>query len=73
MDLSANALGHKWQGKGRSPGNENLKRFSQYKNKITTLYFTCMSPDVTLEQPRPGETFAADWTFAVLIVSPQMH
>ncbi len=34
---------------------------------------TCMGPNVTLQEPRSGETLSADVTFARLVVRSQMH
>lgn len=36
-------------------------------------FLACVRSDVTLQQPRPGETFAASGTLATLIVRTDVH
>ena len=37
------------------------------------VLLTSMSSDMALQEPRPREGFAANVTFAVLVMGPHMH
>jgi hypothetical protein len=80
LDLSAKAFSQIWQVNGFSPAIK-----SKYKNELNQMsidyiridlvfnLITCMSSDVTLQEPRPGERFTTIGAFASLTVGSDVH
>ena len=72
--MSAKAFSQTLQVNGFSPEMDKVVCYidGQYLRVVKAL-LTCVSPDVALQEPRPGEALSAVGALAPLVVRPNVH
>ena len=74
LDLSAKAFSQTLQVNGFSPGMDKVVCYIDgHYFQVVKVLLTCVSPDVALQEPRPGEALSAVGALAALVVRAEVH